>query len=45
MQLQFCQIQLSQNLTKTTKENKGSFLVGGLATLQRTKEPVQERDP
>lgn len=45
MQRQFCQIQLSQNLTKTTKENKGSFLVGGLATLQRTKEPVQERDP
>lgn len=47
MKLQFCQVQLSQNLTKITKENKGLFLVGGLATLQRkkAKKPVQEHDP
>lgn len=44
MKLQFHHIQLSQNLTKMTKENKGSFLVGGLATLQRTKPKSQYKN-
>lgn len=39
--LQFCRVQLSLNQTKIAKENKGLFLVGGLARLQRKKTKSQ----
>lgn len=41
MKLQFRQVQLSPSQTKIAKENKGLFLVGGLARLQRKKTKSQ----
>jgi len=44
MKLQFRKVQLSLNQTKIAKENKGLFLVGGLARLQRKQTQAQDEN-
>lgn len=44
MKLQLRQVQLSLNQTKIAKENKGLFLVGGLARRQRKKTKSQRKN-